>query len=71
MTAKERELMADSALVGCLMLCVYAALWILASGITRDHCESFGLEYGGTDMTFAGTCVVSSIKVPAELVSRD
>ena len=60
----------DAAIIAVVLILFYMAGWMLCVSLNRDQCHSAGADYHSTSFIapFAGTCVVSSIEVPAELV---
>ena len=71
MTSRGKDDFVSFGLVAMILLCVYAFSWILLSSINRDYCETFQLEYAVTDWSFNGTCIVSGVEIPAELIGRE
>jgi hypothetical protein len=55
-----------AALAGLLYAFTYAA----CRGLDIDHCQVYGVAYGGTSLSLEGFCNVSGVKVPAEWIGR-
>jgi len=62
--------MSDFFLGFLFVLALYMTVWFAMSGIDRQHCEDFGMEYSRTTITLQGYCYTPGRKyeIPAELV---
>jgi hypothetical protein len=49
----------------------YVLIWQICANLDREHCEVYGVSYGGTSLGLDGFCEVSGVRVPAEWIGRD
>lgn len=71
MTDDQEDKLCSLGMCLLLALIIYSFLWLLMAAINRDYCDTFNLQYVSTDLTFNGTCLVTGVEVPAELIKRD